>query len=320
MKTSKPTLPVFISFETMKSNSLHNYNSISELHSILKLKKPSNPLVSILNLEDLDSENSVSPETISYNFYAIFLKKNFNGKIKYGQQYYDFDNGTMTFYSPKQRISVEDYESSKLEGWMLVFHSDFIQNYPLAKRIKEYGFFSYAANEALHCSDKEEEAISNLMQNLKDEIEKSIDNFTQDVIVSHIDLLLNYCNRFYNRQFITRKPANNDILIRIENLLNDYFNNEKLQTSGLLTVQQIAERLNVSPNYLSDMLRSTTGQTTQQHIHNRLIEKAKELLTTTNLSVSEIAYQLGFEFPQSFNKLFKIKTNVSPLEFRQSFN
>ena len=273
-----------------------------------------------MNLGDLDSENSISPETITNNFYAIFLKKNFDGKIKYGQQYYDFDNGTMTFYSPKQRITIEDYEHSKLEGWMLVFHSDFIQNYPLAKRIKEYGFFSYAANEALHCSNKEEEVISNVMQNLKDEIEKSIDNFTQDVIVSHIDLLLNYCNRFYNRQFITRKPANNDTLIRLENLLNDYFNSDDLISKGLPTVQQVAEQLNVSSNYLSDMLRSITGQTTQQHIHNKLIEKAKELLTTTNLSVSEIAYYLGFEYPQSFNKLFKKKTDISPLEFRQSFN
>lgn len=304
----------------MKNNLHHNFNSISELHSSLKLKKPSNPLVSVVNLGDLDSENSISPETITYNFYAIFLKKNFDGKIKYGQQYYDFDNGTMTFYSPKQRITIEDYEPSKLEGWMLVFHSDFIQNYPLAKRIKEYGFFSYAANEALHCSNKEEEVISNVMQNLKDEIEKSIDNFTQDVIVSHIDLLLNYCNRFYNRQFITRKPANNDTLIRLENLLNDYFNSDDLISKGLPTVQQVAEQLNVSSNYLSDMLRSITGQTTQQHIHNKLIEKAKELLTTTNLSVSEIAYYLGFEYPQSLNKLFKKKTDISPLEFRQSFN
>lgn len=304
----------------MKNNLHHNFNSISELHSSLKLKKPSNPLVCVVNLGDLDSENSISPETITYNFYAIFLKKNFDGKIKYGQQYYDFDNGTMTFYSPKQRITIEDYEPSKLEGWMLVFHSDFIQNYPLAKRIKEYGFFSYAANEALHCSNKEEEVISNVMQNLKDEIEKSIDNFTQDVIVSHIDLLLNYCNRFYNRQFITRKPANNDTLIRLENLLNDYFNSDDLISKGLPTVQQVAEQLNVSSNYLSDMLRSITGQTTQQHIHNKLIEKAKELLTTTNLSVSEIAYYLGFEYPQSFNKLFKKKTDISPLEFRQSFN
>ena len=304
----------------MKNNLHHNFNSISELHSSLKLKKPSNPLVSVVNLGDLDSENSISPETITNNFYAIFLKKNFDGKIKYGQQYYDFDNGTMTFYSPKQRITIEDYEHSKLEGWMLVFHSDFIQNYPLAKRIKEYGFFSYAANEALHCSNKEEEVISNVMQNLKDEIEKSIDNFTQDVIVSHIDLLLNYCNRFYNRQFITRKPANNDTLIRLENLLNDYFNSDDLISKGLPTVQQVAEQLNVSSNYLSDMLRSITGQTTQQHIHNKLIEKAKELLTTTNLSVSEIDYYLVFEYPQSFNKLFKKKTDISPLEFRQSFN
>jgi len=162
--------------------------------------------------------------------------------------------------------------------------------------------------------------ITSIMQNVDHEYRSSIDTYSQDVMVSHIDLLLNYCNRFYNRQFLTRKTANNDLLINLETVLSEYFSNDHVKEKGLPTVQYISEKLNISPNYLSDMLRSLTGQSTQQHIHGKLIEKAKELITTTSLSVSEIAYQLGFEYPQSFNKLFKSKTDFSPLEFRQSFN
>lgn len=215
-------------------------------------------------------------------------------------------------------FSIEADSSTNVEGWMVVFHPDFIQNYPLAKRIKEYGFFSYAANEALHLSEREETVIYGLLQNLQHEIEAMIDNYTQDVVVSHIDLLLNYCNRFYNRQFITRKTASNDLFLKFEGLLTAYYQKEGL--SGLPTVQYFAEKLFVSPHYLNDMLKNLTGQTTQQHIQNQLIEKAKELLSTTGMSVSEIAYQLGFEYPQSFSKLFKNKTNLTPLKFRQSFN
>lgn len=222
----------------------------------------------------------------------------------------------MTFISPNQLLLHIQGEGSSPEGISLCFHPDFLNGYPLAKTIKSYGFFSYEISEALHLSEQEEAVVENILKSIETEYQSNIDQFSQDVIIAQIELLLQYSNRFYNRQFITRKPANDDILIRLENLLTDYFNN----VSGLPTVQFISEQLNVSPNYLSDMLRSITGQTTQQHIHNKLIDKAKELLTTTNLSVSEIAYQLGFEYPQSFNKLFKNKTNISPLEYRQSFN
>ncbi|MCZ2085594.1 MAG: helix-turn-helix transcriptional regulator [Flavobacteriales bacterium] len=288
-------------------------NSVSELHSFLNIKKPTHPLVSVIKLDDLAFKSADEIQLI-YNFYTINLKKNFDGKIKYGQQYYDFDDGTMTFIAPKQTLSLEANSSQKVEGWILVFHPDFLQSYPLAKRIKEYGFFSYATNEALHLSDQEEVVIYGIMQNLQQEIERMIDNFTQDVVISHIDLLLNYCNRFYNRQFITRKKVSNDLLTKFEEHLENYAQDEKP------TVQYFAKKLSVSPHYLNDMLKNSTGQTTQQHIQNKLIEKAKELLSTTTLSVSEIAYQLGFEYPQSFNKLFKNKTEMSPLEFRQSFN
>jgi len=304
----------------MKNSKPYFLNSVSELHHFLNIKKPTHPLVSVVNLDEINSIVAEEMKTIVYNFYTIYLKKNFDGKVKYGQQYYDFDDGIMTFFAPKQMFSIEENSSAKVEGWMIVFHPDFIQNYPLAKRIKDYGFFSYTNNEALHLSDKEEIVISGLIENLQQEIEAMIDNYTQDVVVSHIDLLLNYCNRFYNRQFITRKKASTDLSLKFEDLLNAYYQNDDLSVSGLPTVQYFAEKLFVSPHYLNDMLKNLTGQTTQQHIQNQLLEKAKELLSTTELSVSEIAYHLGFEYPQSFSKVFKNKTHQTPLEFRQSFN
>lgn len=298
----------------------HTFNSVSEIHSQMNLKKPANPLVSVVKLDDIHPESSEGIDTIVYNFHAIFLKRNFDGKVKYGQQYYDFDNGTMTFYAPKQKVSLIDYQPAKIEGWMLLIHPDFLHGYPLAKKIKDYGFFDYATNEALHLSEAEDEMISGLMQNLQREINASIDNYTQDVVIAHIDLMLNYCNRFYNRQFVTRKKVSNDLLVKFESILTKYFTENKTEISGLPSVQYFADQLFVSANYLNDMLKNLTGQTTQQHIHNYLIEKAKELLTSTSLPVNEIAYQLGFEYPQSFNKLFKNKTQQTPLKFRQSFN
>ncbi|WP_461452514.1 helix-turn-helix domain-containing protein [Mucilaginibacter sp.] len=296
------------------------FNSISELHRVLQLPKPQHPLISVINLAEITCYEGNDLQSVVYNFYSICIKKGFEGKMKYGQNYYDFDEGIMTFFSPGQVISTEIIEGMSLNGWWLVVHPDFLMNYQIAKNIKDYGFFSYAVNEALHLSEKEETMATSIVQNIAQEYQSVIDNYSQDVIISQIELLLNYCNRFYNRQFITRKNASNDLLVKLETLLTDYFNSDKVQAMGLPTVQYISQELNISPNYLSDMLRSLTGQSTQQHIHDKLIEKAKEILTTTSLSVSEIAYRLGFEYPQSFSKLFKNKTNASPLEFRHQFN
>ncbi|QDK79957.1 AraC family transcriptional regulator [Spirosoma sp. KCTC 42546] len=306
----------------MKKEASHPYiiNSISELHRLLALPKPEHPLISVINLSEVTCHFDESLKSVVYNFYSICIKKDFTGKMKYGQNYYDFDEGIMTFFSPGQVIATVTPDDMALNGWWLVIHPDFILNYQLSRRIKDYGFFTYAVNEALHLSDKEETLMMAIMQNIGQEYRSVIDSYSQDVIVSHIELLLNYSNRFYNRQFITRKNASHDILTRLEALLSDYFDGTTVQELGLPTVQYISDALHVSPNYLSDMLRHLTGQSTQHHIHNKLIEKAKEILSTTSLSVSEIAYQLGFEYPQSFNKLFKSKTQVSPLEFRQSFN
>jgi len=202
----------------------------------------------------------------------------------------------------------------------LLIHPDFLWNTQLAKTIKQYEYFDYSVNEALFLSEKEETTIIGMMQNMEQEYSSNIDKFSQDIIIAQLELLLNYANRFYHRQFITRKITNHKILDRLEQILDQYFQGGDLAKKGLPTVQYIAETLNVSPNYLSAMLKMLTGQSTQQHIHDKLIEKAKEKLSVTGLSVSGIAYELGFGHPQSFSKLFKTKTNLSPLEFRQSFN
>ena len=242
------------------------------------------------------------------------------GKLRYGQGYYDFDEGGLLFASPGQVIGNTHNEARVCSELTLLIHPDFFLGYPLAKTIKEYGFFSYATNEALHLSEEEKATVKAILTMIETELNSRIDDFSQNVIIAQIELLLNFANRFYKRQFITRKAVSNNLLEKMETILTDYFNNETSMLKGLPTVQYLSEQLNLSPSYLSDMLRSLTGQNTQQHIHTKLIEKAKEILSTSNLSVAEVAYQLGFEHPQSFNKLFKSKTNLSPLEFRQSFN
>jgi len=295
----------------------HMVNSISELHRIFSLPKPEHPLISVIELEKTHSIASEISDSVVFNFYSVWLEKDVNTKLRYGQQYFDFEEGAMIFIAPGQVLSTYSHSHSP-SGWGLVFHPDFIRHYPLTKTIKTFSYFSYAVNEGLHLSEKEESIIITLMKNILQEYQSVIDHFSQDLIVSQIETLLNYCNRFYHRQFLTRKNAGSHLLSQFETVLSARFENKN--ESGLITVQELAAALNVSPDYLSDMLQSQTGQNAQQHIHNKLIEKAKELISTTSLSVSEIAFQLGFEHPQSFHKLFKKKTKLSPLAFRQSFN
>ncbi|PKA99123.1 helix-turn-helix protein [Flavobacteriaceae bacterium MAR_2009_75] len=293
-------------------------NSITELHRILGLPKPTNPLITLIDHSQEREQTDLGNQKMVLNFYNVTIKKSFQGQLKYGKGHYDFDEGTMSFLSPNQVLAIDEKGERNSDGWSLLFHPELIANYGLSKIIKKYGFFSYGVNEALHLSDKEEQIIENLVQNIQNEYNSTIDLYSQDVIVSNLELLLNYCNRFYNRQFITRKMASNDLLANFESKLSEYFDERK--ESKLPTVKSIAEEMNVSANYLSDMLRTITGQNTQQHIHSKLIEKAKEYLTTTSKSIGEIAFQLGFEHSQSFNRLFKSKTDLSPLEYRNSFN
>lgn len=303
---------------------MHQIESLSEFHRLLSVPAPLHPLVSVLRVSELHAVNTDVWIRFTTDFYTISLKSNIQSKIKYGQNYYDFDSGTMIFTAPKQIQSVETESIDALNGktgsgYVLLFHPDFLRKHPLASAIKNYTFFSYSVNEALHLSEKEENNVIAIFQKIEEEYQH-IDHHTQSIILGHLDLLLSYSNRFYQRQFITRKAVSDDLLARAETIINNYLDKERGLQSGLLTVEYLAEQLNLSPNYLSDAMRSLTGESTQQHIQKKLIEKAKEYLALTKLSVSEIAYHLGYQRTQSFNKLFKIKTKISPLAYRQSFN
>ncbi len=299
----------------------YRIKSITEYHRLMGLPKPEHPLISVLSFESIRYIHDSKAMNVTFDFYSISLKRDFNGKMKYGQQEYDFDEGIMFFISPGQVFGIEfkDIETIKHSGWLLLVHPDYLWNTPLAS-LKQYEYFSYSVHEALFLSDKEENIIINIMHNVEQEYRSNIDKFSQQVIIAQLELLFTYAERFYQRQFITRKITNHQLLNRLEETLTAYFKDDGLLKKGLPTVQYVAQQLNVSPGYLSGSLKALTGKNTQQHIHDNLIEKAKEKLSTTSLTVSEIAYELGFEHPQSFSKLFKTKTNVSPLEFRHSFN
>lgn len=293
-------------------------SSISELHDLLDLPKPLHPLVSLFDNTKIAADKKQLPQAFIFDFYNVSYKKRLKGRSGYGQGYYDFDDGTMIFTSPKQVISTVD--DKEYFGITLLFHPDFIRNYPLGAHIKQFGFFTYESNEALHLSDSEKQTILTVFKNIEDELHHSIDDFSQDIIISQIESLLNYSNRFYKRQFITREKVNSDLLSQVEKILDHYFNKEAFAGNTLPTVERLASEVNVSPRYLSDMLRSLTGQNAQQIIHEKLIEKAKEYLSATSMNVSEIAFRLGFEYPQSFSKLFKRKTGLTPVEYKQGFH
>lgn len=296
--------------------------SIIEFHRSRNLPPPKHPLISVVDYAAV----RLLPETNNVNwvfdFYSISLKRNSALKVKYGQQQYDFDEGIMFFIAPGQVFGIEipQHEQENKSGWMLLVHPDFFWNTALAKKMKQYEFFDYSVNEALFLSDTEEATLNGIIQNIRQEHHSNIDKFSQDIIISQIETLLNYSERFYQRQFITRKITNHRIIDRMESILTQYFQEESLATRGLPTVQYLTEELNISPGYLSRLLKELTGLSTLQHIQNKVIEQAKERLSTTDLSVSEIAYELGFEHSQSFSKMFKGKTGLSPMEFRSAFS
>jgi AraC-like DNA-binding protein len=306
----------------MNLQTIHPIKTIAEYHRFMELSKPEHPLISVIKFEDIKRQPNNCPSSIIHDFYSIALKKNFTAKIKYGQQNFDFDEGVMHFMSPKQVLTIQasSDEEFKHTGWLLLIHPDFLWNTALAKKIKQYEYFSYKVSEALHLSEKEEILVTYIIEKIAQEYHSNIDNFSQDVIVAQIELLLTYSERFYQRQFITRKIANHKILNQLEALLTTYFNQDNLADKGIPTVLFIADNLNISANYLSRLLQLLTGQSTKQFIHDKLIDSAKEKLSTTDLTVNEIAYSLGFEHPQSFNKLFKSKTNLTPIQYRSSFN
>ncbi|HPG07101.1 MAG TPA: helix-turn-helix transcriptional regulator [Saprospiraceae bacterium] len=306
----------------MSGNNVLRIRTIAEFHKYKGLAPPRHPLISIINYGDTKCREETEPVNLVVEFYNIAVKRGIGAKYKYGQQQYDFDEGVMFFLGPNQVFGVEATppQQAQRTGWMLLFHPDLLWGTHLATHIRKYDYFDYEVNEALFLSDEEEQTLNTLIENIRQEINRNTDQFSQHIIVSLIETLLNYSDRFYKRQFITRRIANHQILDRLEKLLDNYFVSDDLAQKGLPSVQYLAEALNLSPSYLSALLKELTGQTTQQHIHGKLIAKAKEKLSTTDLTVSEIAYALGFGQSQSFSKLFKIKTKQSPLEFRQSFN
>jgi AraC-like DNA-binding protein len=300
----------------------HHIKTIAEYHRFTSLPKPGHPLISVIRFEDVKYQSGVYPGSVMHEFYSIAIKKNVREKMKYGQQDLDFDAGVMHFMSPKQVLTIQPASSNEFihTGLLVLIHPDFLWSTPLAKKIRQYEYFSYQVNEALHLSEKEEVLVADIIQKIEHEYNTHIDKYSQDVIVAQIELLLTYSERFYQRQFITRKKANHEILDQLNVLLSACFQGERTGNEGIPTVQYVADHLNLSPNYLSRLLKTLTGQSTQQFIHDKLIDLAKEQLSTTGLHVSEIAYQLGFEHPTSFSKFFKSKTKLSPLAFRASFN
>jgi len=293
------------------------FNSLSQLHKAMGLPAPLHPLISIINYGEAEFDPDDLEGGIILNFYKISFKTKFSGKLKYGQGFYDFEEGGMSFVAPGQLLRMQE-EEANYDGMSLHIHPDLLRSYALDSQIKQYGFFSYSAAEALYLSEKEKTTILSIYLFIQDELKERIDKFSQDVIISQIELLLNYANRFYDRQFITRKAVNNDLLSKLENQLETYFRENKAAMKGLPSVNIIAEGLNVTPRYLSDLLRNLIGLNTQQFIHEKVIEKAKEYLAKDEMTTAEIAFHLGFEHPQSFNKLFKSKTNLSPSDYKKS--
>ncbi|MFD0793092.1 helix-turn-helix domain-containing protein [Mucilaginibacter litoreus] len=293
--------------------------SVTEIHRMLEIPGPVHPLITLLDTRQENVNLTRLPVSYVTTLYKISFINKLGGKFRYGQGYYDFDEGSMVFTAPNQIVgSTAIYKGN--EGYSLIFHQDFLQGYPLAAKIKQYGFFSYASNEALHLSEQERSTVSSIFNIIQEELNSRIDDFSQEVVIAQIELLLSYAKRFYKRQFLTRQTVSSNLLDQFENLLNTYFKDEKPVNRGVPTVQYLAEQLNYTPNYLSDMLRSLTGLSAQQHIHERLIEKSKELLSTTTFTISEVAFQLGFEHSQSFSRLFKMRTKLSPVQFRQALN
>ncbi|UOQ74373.1 helix-turn-helix domain-containing protein [Hymenobacter cellulosilyticus] len=302
----------------METTSTVHIQSITQLHQLLGLPKPTHPLVSLIQFEQFPPITIAQRTRLITDFYQITLKTECPCRIQYGQSLFDFEEGVMSCFGPKQVSFLDQDFVFATAGWHLCIHPDFLRTFPLGSKIKSYGYFDYAVNEALILSDEEQQAIEAIFLQLRKESLRPIDKFSQEVWIANIELLLTYCNRYYNRQFITRKAVSSELLAKVEQVLNTYFAAPHPDL-GLLTAQYVAESLHLSPKYLSDCLKQLTGSTTQQLIHERLIEQAKEQLLTTTLSVSEIAYALGFEYPQSFSKLFKAKTQQTPLQFRADY-
>ncbi|RXK81248.1 helix-turn-helix domain-containing protein [Filimonas effusa] len=295
---------------------------IMQLHSISEINNfvqgvTKHPLAAVIDFSKID-EHIHEDIRVSCNFYAIMFKNYCANKIRYGRKLYDFQEGSLICIAPRQVMTMDSDIEKKddMVGWGLFFHPDLVRGTTLGSKMKDYTFFSYETSEALHLSEKEKQTLLDCVLKIQSELEENIDTYSQNLIVSNIEVLLNYCSRYYGRQFITRKNSNRDVISQVEKVIQQYFDSDILKEKGLPTVSYLAEKVNLSPNYLSDLLKKETGRNGQDHIHYYVIEEAKNILRNTDKSISEIAYLLGFEYPQYFSRLFKQKTGCTPQQFR----
>lgn len=294
--------------------------SITEVHKVLGLEKPRHPLVSVIPIDDNITNFDYGEAKYVFDFYQINFKQGFSGSFMYGRNAYDFEEGSLTFLKPGQAIQIENAEDIEgSSGWTLLFHPDLLRKSELGKSIEDYSFFDYDLSEALHLSDREKILLDQLVQKIQEEYEQNIDKHSQDLILANIEMLLKYSKRFYDRQFYTRTNLNKDVLADFDKVLKSYYASESPFQQGVLTVKACATALNLSVKYLGDLIKAETGRNAKDHIHDYVIEKAKTMLLGTNEPVSQIAYSLGFEYPQGLNKLFKAKVGVSPSQYR-NFN
>ena len=293
------------------------FDSISKALHAMGLEKPKHPLVAVFDHKDISTGPQLIGKSVVSSFYMVEYKQGKAGSFEYGRTTYDFEEGTLIFLAPGQVLKINEWsEEEAINGWTLFFHPDLIRKSQLGQNIDNYSFFSYDVNEALHISDEEKDVIVDLRDKIIQEYSQNIDRQSQKLIVTSIELLLDYCTRYYNRQFYTRENLNSDIVSSFEKLLKNYYKSDKPLQDGIPSVRYCGEHLNMSPNYFSDLLKKETGRNAQDHIHHFLIERAKTQLLNTHESINNIAYGLGFEYPQNFSKLFRKKAGISPTEFR----
>ncbi|NET35708.1 MAG: AraC family transcriptional regulator [Cyanothece sp. SIO1E1] len=301
-----------------RNNDIIRLDTISQVHSLLGLARPKHPLITVYRHTPQIVANTINL-SFSGNLYYIAMKDSIKGSLQYGRNSYDFEEGMMMFLAPNQVYTTPEEVETDNEslGWSILFHPDLIRKSHLGQIIDRFSFFDYDVNEALHLSDREKQTINELVEKIENEIVQNIDRHSQELINVNLESLLKYCKRYYERQFYTRTNWNQDYIIRFEKYIKNYFSSNELSEKGVPTIQQCGEALNMSGHYLSDLLKAETGKSAKEHIHLHLVNKAKSALLNTNQSVSEIAFIMGFEYPQNFSKMFKSKTGLSPTEYRK---
>jgi len=303
----------------MSGHVLYNFDTISKLMFYLGVQCQDNPLIAMMKYSPENVYRWNPGDQITLNFFKISFKTSFSGTVRYGQKSYGFKDGGLAFIAPHQALTVSA-DSNVYEGYSLYFHADLLRNYPLEGTIKNYNFFHYSTSEALSLSGKEKKVVASLFHAISEELLTDSDLFSQDILISQLEQLLNYSNRFYHRQFITRKKVHHSLINKLDNALEKYLHDNMPLTQGLPTVQYFADQLNITAHYLSDILRTLSGISTQQYIQSKLIETAKERLLSRNATVADVAYELGFAYPQSFSKMFKKHTGQSPLQYKKMIN